>query len=484
MGKPRFDNVPGGVEQTRNSLQNYGLNREDKANVSSYVNTPPGRTVINTLDDKFLKTDGGKLHAPMAFDKITAVINGSNTIDIAQGGANFVPRIVLDGTTTSTLDTISNPLFEGQKIYIQAYSSGAITIGTAGNIQTAMSLSANHMMELIYDFDVGKWIMPEDNAGSGGSGEVFTWTDDHDAADNGLNNVSAIQISDTASSVHGLIQGLASTGVRLTLTSGEKYQIYDNITKLIELDGSDLTLSGIDLVFTGSSGITNPDFITMAGNIDMNTGTITDSGQIQINANSRLYFGSGGNYIYQNSSNGNLEYQTNSELVDHNFFVDSQLRLQIEEAEISMRVPLDMTQNGIRECRWIQSDSTTGHFENSIDMGSVSANMIITAANNFSLVDGTSTVFVTSVSKGVEFTRDVSPFTSLGDTYTLGTSSDNWRNLFVSRSLVIEDFYASGYAPATVTGHGQLFIRDNGSGKSNLRVKFNGTTSQSITVET
>ena len=167
MGKGTF------IERrnSRNDVnQNYGLNRVNKEGTTQYANTPPGRSNVNTPIDKFLATDGGKLHAPVGFDKKTIIIDGSNAIDIAQGGGNFVPRIVLDGSTSTTLDTISNPLFEGQKIYLQAYSSGTITIGTAGNIQTAMSLTANHIMELIYDFDVAKWIMPEDNVGSASGG--------------------------------------------------------------------------------------------------------------------------------------------------------------------------------------------------------------------------------------------------------------------------------------------------------------------------
>jgi hypothetical protein len=220
------------------------------------------------------------------------------------------------------------------------------------------------------------------------------------------------------------------------------------------------------------------------GDIDMSTSTISDCGQIQQNANARHYFGSGGNYIWQNSSSGSLEYRVNSTSVSHGFFVGS-LRLHINKDEIELRNPLNMTQNSMREVRRIQSDSSVGFFENSIDMGSSTANMILTAANNFSIVDGTTTVLITSAVKGVEFTRDVSPFTSLGGIYNLGTSSDNWKSLFLDYTSAIKGTtIPAGSAPANLTNYARLFCRDSGAGKMQLRVKFNSTASQLIMEET
>jgi len=73
--------------------------------------------------------------------------------------------------------------------------------------------------------------------------------------DNSINNVSSIQISDSVSAVHGLLQGLTGTGVRLTLTSGEALQILDNITNIFSLNtASGLVLgTGLDLTI-GTGG--------------------------------------------------------------------------------------------------------------------------------------------------------------------------------------------------------------------------------------
>ena len=216
MGKSRFDNVPSGVEQTRHSLENYGLSREDKANTTSYQNTPAGRGASLVKDLYLSTTDGGRLHSPIGFDKKTAIIDGSNTVNVQQGGTHFVPRIVLDGTTSTTLDTLSNPLFEGQKVYLQAYSSGTITIGTAGNIQTGISLTANHIIELIYDFDVAKWIMPEDAATGGATGDNLG---DHTATTDLIMTTHNVELTTGALTI-GTAGGVSFSGTNSVLSIG------------------------------------------------------------------------------------------------------------------------------------------------------------------------------------------------------------------------------------------------------------------------
>ena len=80
---------------------------------------------------------------------------------------------------------------------------------------------------------------------AGGGGEFFgPWTANHDAGNFALNNLSALQISDSVGSVHGLLQGLAALGVRLTLTTGEVFQIFDNITNIFQVDNSGINIFG------------------------------------------------------------------------------------------------------------------------------------------------------------------------------------------------------------------------------------------------
>lgn len=86
------------------------------------------------------------------------------------------------------------------------------------------------------------------NFATAGSGEFFgPWTANHDAGDFALNNVSSIQISDAVGGIHGIIQGLAAIGVRLTLTTSEQFNIFDNITNIFQVDNSGINIFGRDL---------------------------------------------------------------------------------------------------------------------------------------------------------------------------------------------------------------------------------------------
>ena len=456
--------------------QNYGLNRESKQGTSTYANTPPGKVNTLTPTDKFLRTDGGKLHSPIGFDKKTIVIDGSNAIDIAQGGGNFVPRIVLDGTTSTTLDTISNPLFEGQKIYLQAWGTGTITIGVAGNIQTAMSLTANHIMELIYDFDVGKWIMPEDNVGSGGgSGEVFTWTADHSSGGNDL----VMGLGDITFGTGGTTKFNASDA--LFLLNVNSTEIMRATNSLWQVATSFYPKTDSTYTLGTSSRYWSHGYIDQ---ITMTGGGLNNPGFIYQNANDRHYFGSGGNYIMQNSSNGDLEFRTNSTSVDHSFFVGS-MRMNINKDTIRMRNPIDMSANKILDVTYIQSDTSVGFTENYIDMGSSVSPVIISSSNNMQFQDGAGAAMLLNQSSGaLEMTHHFRVLTGFDDTYDIGRSGTTFKKIYTGRSFVIRDYFAPGTAPADISGNGQLFIRDNGSGKMQLRVKFGSTTSQEIITET
>ncbi len=337
MGKASF------IERrnSRNDVnQNYGLNRESKQGTSTYANTPPGRSNVSISSDKFLRTDGGKLHAPIGFDKKTIIIDGSNAIDIEQGGGNFVPRVVLDGTTSTTLDTISNPLFEGQKIYLQAYSSGTITIGTAGNIQTAMSLTANHVMELIYDFDVAKWIMPEDNTGSGGSG-----------GDDLGNHTATQNLEMGAFDIHwgtqGSIRNLSTTMYHYsgtTLTCQVSPTLWSFRTNIRPHSDSAYTLGTSSRYWSDLY----TDHIEMNGDIDLNSNDIVGGNQI--------IFTSSGNYILGQDGGGNMEFATTGGAFE--YFVGGVPQFVVNSGGTDLYNTMDVRGNQVEGMGKLLFDST------------------------------------------------------------------------------------------------------------------------------
>jgi len=89
----------------------------------------------------------------------------------------------------------------------------------------------------------------------GGSGEFFgPWTADHNAGDFALNDVSSLQISDSIGGIHALLQGLVTPETRLTLTAGEKFSIFDNITSILEIDDTTgLKMLGTHVINLGNN---------------------------------------------------------------------------------------------------------------------------------------------------------------------------------------------------------------------------------------
>jgi|APSaa5957512535_1039671.scaffolds.fasta_scaffold04437_3 hypothetical protein len=468
MGKGTF------IERrnSRNDVnQNYGLNRVNKEGTTQYANTPPGRSNVNTPIDKFLATDGGKLHAPVGFDKKTIIIDGSNAIDIAQGGGNFVPRIVLDGSTSTTLDTISNPLFEGQKIYLQAYSSGTITIGTAGNIQTAMSLTANHIMELIYDFDVAKWIMPEDNVGSasGGADNLgdHTATQDLTMTTHDINLTTGdVNFTNSSGTINFGSAGATTTSGTNTilLQTVASTEVWRAQIGTVQFNGN--TLPKTDSTWTLGS--------TTKYWSDLFTDHIELSGGLQMQAGNYIVLGNGGNSIRQSNTNGNLEYRTNSTSVDHSFFVGS-LVMNLNKDTVEMRLPVDMSSNKILDVTYIQSDTSVAFTENSIDMGSASNPIIIKSANTISMTDISGAFFTTS-SSGIDWTRKLRPFLSILNV-DLGDSTHEWNDAYFQGDVKFStggtvDFFDVDSSAKSTGGAAALPANPT----SYWKVKFNGNT--------
>jgi len=446
--------------------QNYGLNRENKQGTSTYANTPPGRNQLSAFVDKFLNTSGGKLHAPIGFDKKTIIIDGSNAIDIAQGGGNFVPRIVLDGTTSTTLDTISNPLFEGQKIYVQAWSTGTITIGVAGNIQTGLSLTANHIIELIYDFDVGKWIMPEDNVGSGSSGEVFTWTANHATGGFDLVNVNNLQF-DIDGTNDGRINAPAGVGFQyITDTTSQNHEFFVGGSRHFKIDNGHVRIMNSSTDFVDFNMATS--LVDFNDNRILNLGRLDMSGRIDCNSNfitacGNIYFGSasaGSGSRIGEDAGSNLEFGTDG---IHEFFVGGTPQISIPSTGLKLHNTVDANFNivdNFGEIKFGSTGNTSGGSTVSIE--GLAGSMFFNVAVNdgyFFKTNGTSNVKIHD--EGIEIFG--------------GAKGEGWLT-----------FDESTGAPGTshaASNEAVLYAEDNGAGKTRLMCQFGTGAAQQIAIE-
>lgn len=156
-----------------------------------------------------------------------------------------------------------------------------------GNIRTFdgldLTIVDNDNFWAVFDSITNEWAL-FGGGGGGAAGEFFgPWTADHDAGNKTLNKIAALQITDSVGGVHGLLQGLIATGVRLTLTAGEKFQLFDNITNILEITdtfGMDLKqhdlfgVTNIDLdgAFATIEGVANLDFFQASHSINSLSG--------------------------------------------------------------------------------------------------------------------------------------------------------------------------------------------------------------------
>ena len=151
----------------------------------------------------------------------------------------------------------------------------------------------------------------------GGGGEFFgPWTANHDAGNFALNDVSSIQISDSVGGVHGLLQGLVTPEVRLTLTTGEKFSIFDNITNILEIDDT------IGLKMLGSH------VINMGNNV------INSISELQLD-NSNVFSPTTQNVIGFDGFTKALKYNTALTIDIHSFHAAGELLAGISRIDVN-----------------------------------------------------------------------------------------------------------------------------------------------------
>lgn len=231
-----------------------------------------------------------------AFDTIAATNIVNDILDVSKATGTTFPIVILQGESPPTADdlvtiTQGEDVFSFQELVIRTRSS-IITIKNSDNINTPdgndLVLPVGSIIHLYFDTFLGEWVIDGGTPffSSGGGGDPNTpWTENQDAANFALNNVSSIQISDSIGGVHSLLQGLAGVGTRLTLTAGETFQIFDNITNILEITntfGMDLKqhdlfgVTGIDLdgTFATIQGVANLDFFQASHSINSLSGVL------------------------------------------------------------------------------------------------------------------------------------------------------------------------------------------------------------------
>lgn len=206
----------------------------------SLINTTNGTLQATAIK---LKQDGTGGHAFTGFSQTVrneqAIIDAVNA---ANGPGEFVVFIVrrIDGLFTAFLE--DNNIIGSGSADLPVVDTTSIVKG-----------SVDDTKQMRFEVDgfspstIRVMTPPDANALLAGLNLAQSWT--------ALNTFTGgIQISDSTPNVHGVLQGIVATGVRLTLTAGEKLQIFDNITPILEINQT----SGLNML---SHKITNTLFI-------------------------------------------------------------------------------------------------------------------------------------------------------------------------------------------------------------------------------
>ena len=259
------------------STRNTGVQTGDGAATNPFPLWYPirdfGTLGLLTLDITLNRTDShvAKLTANEDIDFAFSLPPGDNKM------MWFILDVTVDAIGGYTFNLLNNILPAG------------ITIDNTANARTVIRFTTTDGGVTYYAENI--------SIVSGGGGEFFgPWTANHDAGNFALNNVSSIQISDSVGGIHSLLQGLAGVGTRLTLTAGEKFQIFDNITQLLEID----TASGFNVFGNSINNILSLDIEDSAGDTKLGI-----SGPLGVGA--RFSFISGDSVFFTENITNRLE---------------------------------------------------------------------------------------------------------------------------------------------------------------------------------
>lgn len=474
MGKARSqgdtnDYIKASLDQARD---NFGVQRTNYQGTGQERGTTTGVGIVDP-DSKFkLDIRGGIMKGALGRKGIaTSELAVDGIIDMT---IYHIPRLYITNTALNTLKVIIPSLGDGQEVWLRANGGVSFSIQntsgtgdeTTGNIEcmagSNYTMAGDDWVCFHYDVSDLKWhqvTAGKQNISGGSGGEVFTWSASHSANSFNLTTLNAITFA-----AGGSITGSVGSIIH-NVDSGFNHNFAVASSTQVSIASTGIT-SAVPLAFIGV-GISGATSLSMQGAISCNTNNISSIG--------RTTYGSG-NYIQSNST-GDFHFATGSSNDDHVFFCGSAFfRLDGSASQADFFVPLLMQNNGIFLCTKIESGTGSGSQLN------LSTGINLDSATSLFQMSDSSGIFLTAFPTGIQLVRDTDPFDD--DTYSLGNSSHGYKRVYCTGGYAIQDYYAAGTAPSTVTGYATLFVRDSGAGKMQLRVKFGSTTSQLILEET
>jgi len=490
--------------------QNYGLSRAQD------VGAPKQRSYsIGTADNdpeyvQKLDIRGGVMLGSLAYAGVaTEELAVSGIIDTSDYNS---PRIYITNTALNTLKVLVPTITDGQEIWVRANAGVAFTIQntagtgneTTGNIEcmagTDYTMTSDDWICFHYDNTDLKFhqvTAGKNNIGGGSSGEVFTWTNNHSAANNSLTDIDDLDFTiTTANDAH---INTAADGFEFRLDSSSKwFEWWQGGLRRGLLSGTQFSLF--------FAGATEYEFTAISA--DWHSNTLNNAGGISLTAAGAsslgIDFGAGlGNTIKQIS--GDFYFQTKVATDQHKFYCGSEyFRVDGANVGVISFVPMQTPSIGASVTTLQDGISFTG------GIGGLSLNTV-----SFTIFAG---------STGYEFTAggldmdsedllnvglltfistSLSPSGNLGITSSAGNMGyhardSNDKHYFkVNGAIVAElsalelqledgvdlEFRESTTPPSGSANGAKLFAVDSGGGKTILKVQFGSGSAITLATE-
>jgi hypothetical protein len=431
--------------------QNYGLARAAQSGAPNQRDYSIG-TANNDYDQAAkLSVYGGVMLGALGYDYVgTEQVPSSGIVDT---GDYNRPRLILNNNSSNTLKVLLPIYKSGQEVWISASIGQSFTIQntsgngdeTTGNIEllqaTDYSMSGNDWLCFIYDPNDEKFHQVSagvNDVGAGSSGEVFTWTNNHDAA--GFSLLQTGQVSFNASGTNDARITASAAGLDFVIDSADDYDFFVGSFNAFQINSSSLQFvkddgvtaitisrtSGTMNFHNLGAGIINCPALEMDGDIDL-------AGDISLRTDDKIEFDSPtaitDNFIKCDSL-GHMEYSLGDSNKRHEFFCGSEFfRIDGNTSEISSFVKLNLNSNLIQNCDGITNSSAGG-----LNLNSPAATSLADNLGLFIASDSTTSTWQTL--------RTITPF--LDDTYDLGTSSLQFRNIYIDGTAFIDTLDNSG----------------------------------------
>ena len=416
--------------------QNYGLARAAEEGAPHTRNYSIGTAQNDHEGGRLLSIFGGVMLGALGYNKVgTEQLAASGIVDTGDYNAS---RLTINNNGGYDLKVLVPIYKAGQQVWISALIGQSWDIQntsgngdeTTGNIellqQTDYTMTDNDWICFQYDANDEKFHQVSagiNDVGASGSSEVFTWTADHSAGNNDLDDVESIFFNygstytmsiraNTAGFMYQTNQTHDWHNFYVGGTTSPFLHFQIQSTKIYSYLPHDF----YDLAVTSVGSLS----MTTSGDIDMNAGNINDLHELNLN---------GGNKITTDGS-GNLEYSLTSSLDVHQFFVGSE-RFRISNSDNFSFNDLNMAGNAISDCLEVLNSGIGG-----IQMSTSNATSILDSGGIFLTSNGTSSPKTTIT------VRDFIPLTD--DTYDLGANGAQFKDLYIDGVAYIDELNNSG----------------------------------------